>query len=164
MKLKQRLIFTSVIVLIGFVVLILRLQSLLPDSTRKEDLIDTKTSLEPSTTSQTTSGTHNISRDQGKLAGYKEKENLTIATKVSLSFEDSWNQWMKWVTPNNLYPEDVFWSSEMTDLVENLGKAPVTLFGLGHKGTQLKATMHLVGGQKSVFKPMRSRISTWLNA
>ena len=161
MKLKQRLILVSVFALVGFVALVLILQSHVPNSAAKDESIDDIV-VKSLTTSDSTLVTQGISRDNKEmLSSYKEVEHVTATTEVTLGFEDSWNQWMKWVRPDSLYPEDVFWSPEMTDILQSLATAPVTSFGLGHKGTQLKATMHLAGGQKTVFKPMRSRASTW---
>ena len=65
-----------------------------------------------------------------------------------------WAIWEKWVTPNYLYPEDAFWSHDMDYIINALATAPITSFGVGYKGTQLKATMFL-GKQRTVFKPMR---------
>ena len=160
MRLKQKLIRVSVFALVGFVALVLILQSHLPNSVAKDESID-DTVVKSLTTRGSTLGTHGAARDNKEtLSNYKEVQNVTAATEVVLKFEDSWNQWRKWVRQDSLYPEDAFWSPDMTDMLLSLATAPVTSFGLGHKGTQLKATMQLAGGQKAVFKPMRSRTST----
>ena len=65
-----------------------------------------------------------------------------------------WVIWERWVKPNYLYPEGAFWSDDMNYIIDTMATAPITSFGLGHKGTQLKATMYL-GKQRTVFKPMR---------
>lgn len=65
-----------------------------------------------------------------------------------------WVIWEMWVKPNYLYPEGAFWSDDMNYIIDAMATAPITSFGLGHKGTQLKATMFL-GKQRTVFKPMR---------
>ena len=180
MKLRQRLILLSVFALVGFVALILILQLNLPNSTAKDESIDNivvkslKTSKSTLATSSSNSrGDKSALEAQGgsrdnrkKLSSHEKVQNVTAATEGDPpSFEDSWNQWLKWVRNESLYPQDAFWSPEMNGILQSLATAPVTSFGLGHKGTQLKATMHLAGSQKTVFKPMRSRTSTlccWL--
>ena len=180
MKLRQRLVLLSVLAIVGFVALVLVLQLHLPNSTEKDVSIDHMV-VKSLKTSKTTLGTHSSnsrgdkstletqggSRDNRKtLSSHQKVQNVTAATEGDPpSFEDSWNQWLKWVRNESLYPQGAFWSPEMNGILQSLATAPVTSFGLGHKGTQLKATMHLAGGQKTVFKPMRSRTSTlccWL--
>ena len=43
----------------------------------------------------------------------------------------------------------------MDNILVALASSPVTQFDLGHRGTQLKATLYLEGGQRTVFKPKR---------
>ena len=157
MKLKQRLIVVSVLALVGFVALVLLLHSHLPNSAGKDQSID-RIAVKSLTTNESILRTHSsdLHGDKNALSSYERAQNVTTATEVALSFENSWNQWTKWVRPDSLYPQDAFWSPQMTDILRSLATAPVTSFGLGHKGTQLKATMYLEGGQKTAFKPMRS--------
>ena len=68
--------------------------------------------------------------------------------------KNPWAIWERWVKPNYLYPEDAFWSHDMDYIIDAMATAPITSFGVGYKGTQLKATMFL-GKQRTVFKPMR---------
>ena len=76
------------------------------------------------------------------------------AVPVKDSPEVAWEIWQKWVKPDYLYPENAFWSDEMNQILTAMATAPITSFGVGHKGTQLKATV-MLGEQKTAFKPMR---------
>ena len=67
---------------------------------------------------------------------------------------DPWEIWQSWVKPNYLYPEDAFWSDEMNHILRTMATAPITQFGVGHKGTQLKATL-MLDKQRTAFKPQR---------
>ena len=67
---------------------------------------------------------------------------------------DPWRVWNGWVTPDHFYPEGVFYSEEMNQILNAMATSPVTELGVGYKGTQLKATM-MLGGQRTVFKPKR---------
>ena len=58
------------------------------------------------------------------------------------------------MTPDALYPQDAFYSEEMNHILAVMATAPITSFGVGHKGTQLKATA-MLGAQRTVFKPKR---------
>ena len=91
--------------------------------------------------------------DAGNKLGDVGHINET-ATPIKNSSEMAWEIWQKWVKPNYLYPEDAFWSDEMNQILNAMATAPITSFGVGHKGTQLKATM-MLGEQKTAFKPMR---------
>ena len=68
--------------------------------------------------------------------------------------KDPWEIWKGWVKPDYLYPEGAFWSDEMNYILNAMATAPITSFGVGHKGTQLKASLFL-GKQRTAFKPMR---------
>lgn len=68
---------------------------------------------------------------------------------------DPWEIWEDWVKPNYLYPDDAFWSNEMNHILRTLAMAPITQFGVGYKGTQLKATL-MLNKHRTVFKPKRS--------
>lgn len=65
-----------------------------------------------------------------------------------------WALWRGWVQPHKLYPESVFYSEEMGHILHAMATEPITSFGLGHKGTQLKATA-MLGTQRTAFKPKR---------
>ena len=69
--------------------------------------------------------------------------------------KDPWMIWASWVKPKVFYSPDVFWSEEMNSILHALATSPVTSLELGHRGTQLKATMYLQGDQRTVFKPKR---------
>ena len=76
------------------------------------------------------------------------------AAPIKARPEVAWEIWHKWVKPEYLYPEEAFWSDEMNQILNAMATAPITSFGVGHKGTQLKAMM-MLGKQKTAFKPMR---------
>lgn len=66
-----------------------------------------------------------------------------------------WRIWSNWVEPDVLYPEGTFYSNDMNLIFEAIATYPITLFDVGYRGTQLKASMYLHGNQRTVFKPMR---------
>ena len=74
---------------------------------------------------------------------------------LNVSIESSWSIWNSWVTSDVLYPANSFNSKEMNQILTAMATSPITSFGVGHKGTQLKATVMLVGAQRAVFKPKR---------
>ena len=67
---------------------------------------------------------------------------------------DPWKIWHSWVKQDEFYPRDAFWSEEMNTILRAMGTYPITSFGVGHKGTQLKVSMFL-DKQRTAFKPMR---------
>ena len=71
--------------------------------------------------------------------------------------QDPWKIWKNWVRPDFLYPEGGFWSDEMSHILHSMATAPITSLGLGHRGTQLKASM-MLGSQRTAFKPMRCSV------
>ena len=70
------------------------------------------------------------------------------------SERNPWSIWHSWVQQDQFYPEDAFFSKEMNSILRAMATYPIKSFDVGHRGTQLKATMYL-GEQKTVFKPMR---------
>ena len=71
------------------------------------------------------------------------------------SLPSPWEVWSSWVEPTILFRTNNFYSPEMGNILSALSSYPVTRFDVGHRGTQLKTTMYLKGGQKTVFKPKR---------
>ena len=67
---------------------------------------------------------------------------------------EPWRVWQSWVKQDHFYPEDVFWSEDMNSILSAMATYPITSFDVGHRGTQLKASMFLVK-QRTAFKPMR---------
>ena len=67
---------------------------------------------------------------------------------------DPWKIWQSWVKQDHFYPEDAFWSEEMNSILRAMATYPISSFDVGHRGTQLKASMFL-GNQRTAFKPMR---------
>lgn len=68
--------------------------------------------------------------------------------------QDPWKVWRSWVKQDEFYPKDAFWSEEMNAILVAMATYPITSFGVGHKGTQLKVSMFL-DKQRTAFKPMR---------
>ena len=96
--------------------------------------------------------THKLSSTSSTSPKINYTKNLTSPSE---SPNDIWKMWRGWVKPDVFYAPDDFWSSEMTTLIHALATTPITLLDLGHRGTQLKATMYLQGEQRTVFKPKR---------
>lgn len=97
--------------------------------------------------------------DQKTRVFSNNSNNLTLVgqqLRVSpwVAEQDPWAIWNHWVVPNFMYPENSFESEEMNHILATMATAPITSFGVGHKGTQLKATA-MLGGQRTVFKPKR---------
>lgn len=78
----------------------------------------------------------------------------TLAVPPDVSQRNPWLIWQQWVKEDSLYPQNAFWSDEMNHILVSMATAPITSFGVGHKGTQLKASLFL-GKQRTAFKPMR---------
>ena len=77
------------------------------------------------------------------------------AARSDADFRDPWKIWRSWVKQDHFYPENAFLSEEMNSVMHAMATYPVTLFDVGHRGTQLKASMILKDGQRTAFKPMR---------
>ena len=98
-------------------------------------------------------------QDQKRVEGTEAEgvqEPIKLPNKVSpdVAQKVPWMIWQQWVKSDYLYPKDAFWSEDMNHIINSMATAPITSFGFGSKGTQLKASMQL-GIQKTVFKPMR---------
>jgi hypothetical protein len=89
-------------------------------------------------------------------ASVKNYQVKVVPLKVSplVASKDPWSIWEGWVRPDYLYPAGAFYSEEMNHILNVMATAPITSFGVGHKGTQLKATA-MLGAQRTVFKPKR---------
>lgn len=74
---------------------------------------------------------------------------------------DPWKIWHSWVKQDHFYPEDAFQSEEMNSILHAMATYPITSFDVGHRGTQLKASMYLRGDQRTAFKPMR-QVKTYI--
>lgn len=77
-----------------------------------------------------------------------------LQVSPQVASKDPWAIWNDWVVPDYFYPKNSFESEEMNHILATMATAPITSFGLGHKGTQLKATA-MLGAQRTVFKPKR---------
>ena len=82
----------------------------------------------------------------------KRVDRISISPEIAEL--NPWAIWRGWVQENTLYPKEVFYSDEMNHILATMATANITSFGLGSRGTQLKATA-MLGTQKTVFKPKR---------
>ena len=148
MKLKQRVVVTSTLLLIC--VLFLALRILLLTFENNQDISPQHTT--PSDHHMTSSKDHVISTINPKSI---LKSNKTLPITPGQLTTRPWEIWAKWVNSEVLYPNDVFYSSDMDMILRALSNYPIKSFDVGYRGTQLKATLHLTGNQKAVFKPRR---------
>ena len=89
----------------------------------------------------------------GVIVGrHTPREKLSVPPDVAEL--NPWSIWRGWVEKESLYPPDVFYSDEMNHILNTMATGNITSFGLGVKGTQLKATV-MLGEQRTVFKPKR---------
>lgn len=156
MKLKQRAIMLLILFVFFLSLFLMETQLSLADSKTAPNLhLDAVTIQRPPATVQ-----HNLS-NQHEIHTNKEihdnHSNLkTYGLKMSseVASKDPWEIWRGWVTPNFLYPNGSFYSEEMNHILASMASSPITAFDVGHKGTQLKATV-MLGKQRTVFKPKR---------
>ncbi|XP_027220601.1 glycosaminoglycan xylosylkinase [Penaeus vannamei] len=66
--------------------------------------------------------------------------------------DDPWDLARKWAKPRSLLPES---APGLGDVLAALSTAPITAADIGYRGTQLKVSLRLKGGQIVVFKPLR---------
>lgn len=97
--------------------------------------------------------TSNNSAD-GRSAGQMKMKGQSSNISTSMA-EDPWKLWQGWVREESFYPEGAFLSGEMWRVLRAMSDSPILKFGVGVRGTQLKASVTLQGGQKAVFKPKR---------
>lgn len=155
---KERAILVLLLTLILSVVLIVRIQlswttggsSSTPFS--RDPVHSQAADAQGPSSNQVSIRTHTLNpepplKDQSSRAGRLNMSSL-------VSSKDPWSIWMGWVKPDYLYPENAFYSEEMNHILAVMATAPITSFGVGHKGTQLKATA-MLGMQRTVFKPKR---------
>lgn len=64
--------------------------------------------------------------------------------------DDPWDLARKWASPRSLIPSS---ARGLGDVLAALATAPIIAADVGYKGTQLKVTIILKGGQRAVFKP-----------
>ena len=83
----------------------------------------------------------------------EEVENSDVAP-LEEGKQDPWQMWHSWVKQDEFYPVGAFWSKDMNSILHAMATYPITSFDVGHRGTQLKASMFL-GNQRTAFKPMR---------
>ena len=87
------------------------------------------------------------------------QEGKLIALESSLAklidYTSVWDMWMRWPHSDAILPEGVYDMKNITTLLQAMAVAPVERMDVGYRGTQLKASLHLKGGQVAVFKPKR---------
>ncbi|XP_047483055.1 uncharacterized protein LOC125035034 [Penaeus chinensis] len=66
--------------------------------------------------------------------------------------DDPWDLARKWAKPRSLLPES---APGLGDVLAALSTAPITAADIGYRGTQLKVSLRLKGGQIVIFKPLR---------
>ncbi|XP_064089471.1 glycosaminoglycan xylosylkinase-like [Macrobrachium nipponense] len=64
--------------------------------------------------------------------------------------DDPWDLARKWANPKTLLPDK---AKGLGDVLGALSTAPIVAADIGYKGTQLKVSILLKGGQRAVFKP-----------
>lgn len=92
-----------------------------------------------------------------KLVGLAHRDlkvGLDLPVPPEIAELNPWGIWRGWVEENSLYPQEAFFSDEMNHILATMATGNITSFGLGSKGTQLKATA-MLGNQRTVFKPKR---------
>ena len=91
-----------------------------------------------------------------QVKGSKRRIETTLkASSSDISYPSVWNMWRKWPSSLSILPENAFESMDLNRLLTAMAEAPINSFDVGYKGTQLKATVVLEGGQMVVFKPKR---------
>lgn len=78
-----------------------------------------------------------------------------MAKRFALNFSyplstSPWKLAANWVTPRQIHPEN---AKELGAILKAMHEGKITRADVGHRGTQLKLTLLLDGGQKVVFKP-----------
>lgn len=155
MKYKQRLVLSVLGILICLLLFPARL--LLFGLDEKEEQLHGGTRGHVTTHVVTTEET------SAHLTAISKSPRIDVATDSRIASSQSfvenftavWKIWPDWVKPNQLYPREEFHSFKMDSILTALATYPVTLFDVGYRGTQLKASMHLEGNQRTVFKPKR---------
>ena len=84
----------------------------------------------------------------------RSKRVDVLSVPAEISELNPWSIWRGWVQENSLYPQEAFYSDEMNHILATMATGNITSFGLGSRGTQLKATA-MLGNQRTVFKPKR---------
>ena len=87
-------------------------------------------------------------------ARHNHEGGPSLSVPPEIAELNPWSIWRGWVEENALYPQEAFFSDEMNHILATMATGNITSFGLGSKGTQLKATA-MLGDQRTVFKPKR---------
>lgn len=92
--------------------------------------------------------------DTGKGKVQLAKVHLAKSTYAVSKFLP-WKLFSSWVTSHQLYTADDLYSDEMLQILHYLSTSKIEQVLVGYRGSQLKATFIVAGGQKVLFKPMR---------
>lgn len=163
MKMKQRMVVLSVFLSILTIAAIARRHWIPPGTTPTPHI--PRSSLEtyprkPRLHADSEAGhTQEVNHQTNKISNDGEKgrtRNLQgRSSNLSSVDVDPWKLWHEWVKEESFYPEGAFHSGKMWRVLRAMSETPITKFGVGVRGTQLKASVVLQGGQKAVFKPKR---------
>ena len=93
-----------------------------------------------------------LSNEARMLRHHLKKNEVSVPPEIAEL--NPWGIWRGWVQKDSLYPEGAFYSDEMNHILATMATSNFTSFGVGSKGTQLKATV-MLGRQRMVFKPKR---------
>lgn len=93
-------------------------------------------------------------QNNGSVEDYSKDKKDNIEP-TDYEFSDPWQIWSAMVKSRQLTPKEGRHSDDVGMILEALSYKPIIGAGIGHRGTQLKATLILEGNQKVVFKPMR---------
>lgn len=85
----------------------------------------------------------------------KPKENGRNVHIPAMDYAEYWDMWNHWPSSSSVLPEGKYGSQNMSDLLLAMGTARIESFNVGIKGTQLKVSVILEGGQMGLFKPKR---------
>ena len=156
MKLKQRVVVTSTLLVICVFFLALRL--LLLTFENNQDISQQHAT--PSDHHRMTSSKNHVTSSEDHVTSTINPKSIVKSNKTLLITPGQlttrpWDIWARWVNSEVLYPAGVFYSSDMDMILRALSTYPIKSFDVGYRGTQLKATLHLIGNQKAVFKPRR---------
>jgi hypothetical protein len=97
--------------------------------------------------------------DTGKGKVQLAKVHLAKSTYAVSKFLP-WKLFSSWVTSHQLYTADDLYSDEMLQILHYLSTSKIEQVLVGYRGSQLKATFIVAGGQKVLFKPMRQGCSS----
>lgn len=72
-----------------------------------------------------------------------------------IDYTSVWGMWLRWPQTEAVLPDGIYDTKNLSMLLQAMALAPIDQLDVGYKGTQLKASVLLRGGQMVVFKPKR---------